>query len=154
MKRFLIAIGVCACMGMQVVHAELTTEIQLFCLPDMSNTGDDPGSSTVDPVDPNQLTAELKGNTLTVYENLEGVVSVSVRSSTGTIVLSQVRFEQFISVALPEPGIYEIHLFHPETRSVYGKFRYTAAPQKMMQNGQMSIRYNNCDYTPNGAKIY
>ena len=155
MKRILIAIGICACMGIQSVHAELSMDIPLFYFAvDVSNSCDDPGSSTIDPVDQNQLTAELKGNTLTVYEKLEGEVYIYVRNSSGPVVLQPVVFDQSISVELPEPSYYEIYMWHLVAGSVYGKFRYTEVPQKIIQNGQMSIRFNNCDYTPSGVKIY
>ena len=38
-------------------------------IPLFSYTGDDPGSSTVDPVDPNQVVATLQGDQLTIHEH-------------------------------------------------------------------------------------
>lgn len=45
-------------------------------------TSDDgPGSSTVDPIDPNQLKVELNGCMLSVYENVEESVEIMISNS-------------------------------------------------------------------------
>ena len=158
MKRILSTIGICACMIM--AFAGLTVNIPLThgnVISDsatMTASTDDSGSSTVDPIDPNQAKAELTANTLKVYEGLEGNVQIKVENRTHRQVVLQTSFDESVTITLTDTAQYAIHLFHPEIGYVHGTFRYPADnAKKMMQNGQMFIRLGNHFYSPTGTKI-
>ena len=156
MKRFLSIIGICACA--LFVHANSTVTIPLYFgynLPCSAiDSADDPGSSTVDPVDPNQARVELTGNTLKVYEGLEGNANISVFNMTRTQVVLQTSFEESVQLTLTDTAQYSIKLFHPDLGTVYGTFRYPVDnARKVMQGGRMFILFGNHFYSPSGVKI-
>ena len=158
MKRFLSIIGICACA--LFVHAEATVTIPLRYGYNISNTcsaiesADDPGSSTVDPVDPNQARVELTGNTLKVYEGLEGNARLWVYNMTHTQVVLQTGFDESVQVTLMDTAQYSIQLFHPDLGTVYGTFRYPVDnARKVVQGGRLFILFNNHFYNPGGVKI-
>ena len=156
MKRFLSIIGICACA--LFVHANSTVTIPLYFgynLPCSAiDSADDPGSSTVDPVDPNQARVELTGNTLKVYEGLEGNANISVFNMTRTQVVLQTSFEESVQLTLTDTAQYSIKLFHPDLGTVYGTFRYPVDnARKVMQGGRMFILFGNHFYNPGGVKI-
>ncbi len=157
-KRLLTIIGICACA--LFVHADSTVTIPLMYGYNISNSftgiesADDPGSSTVDPVDPNQAKAELTGNTLKVYEGLEGNANISVYNMTYRQVVLQTSFEESIQLTLTDTAQYSIQLFHPDLGTVYGTFRYPVDnARKVMQGGRLFILFNNHFYNPGGVKI-
>jgi hypothetical protein len=156
MKRFLSIIGICACA--LFVHADSTVTIPLYFgynLPCSAvESADDPGSSTVDPVDPNQARVELTGNTLKVYEGLEGNTRLSVYNMTYRQVVLQTSFEESVQLTLTDTAQYSIQLFHPDLGTVYGTFRYPVDnARKVMQGGRMFILFGNHFYNPGGVKI-
>ncbi len=156
MKRFLSIIGICACA--LFVHADSTVTIPLYFGYIISCTAiesaDDPGSSTVDPVDPNQARVELTGNTLKVYEGLEGNTRLSVYNMTHTQVVLQTGFDESVQVTLMDTAQYSIQLLHPDLGTVYGTFRYPVDnARKVMMNGQMYILLDHHFYSPGGVKI-
>ena len=156
MKRFLSIIGICACA--LFVHADSTVTIPLYFgynLPCSAiDSADDPGSSTVDPVDPNQAKAELIGNTLKVYEGLEGNTRLSVYNMTYRQVVLQTSFEESVQLTLTDTAQYSIQLFHPDLGTVYGTFRYPVDnARKVMQGGRLFILFGNHFYNPGGVKI-
>ena len=159
MKRFLSIIGICACA--LFVYADSSVSIPLKfgsgIIPDSFTeveSADDPGSSTVDPVDPNQAKAELTGNTLKVYEGLEGNANISVYNMTYRQVVLQTSFEDSVQLTLTDTAQYSIQLFHPDLGTVYGTFRYPADnARKVMQGGRMFILFGNHFYSPGGVKI-
>lgn len=157
-KRLLTIIGICACA--LFVHADSTVTIPLMYGYNISNSftgiesADGPGSSTVDPVDPNQAKAELTGNTLKVYEGLEGEALISVYNMTRPQVILQTSFEESIQLTLTDTAQYSIQLFHPDLGTVYGTFRYPVDnARKVMQGGRLFILFNNHFYSPGGVKI-
>lgn len=157
-KRLLTIIGICACA--LFVHADSTVTIPLMYGYNISNSftgiesADDPGSSTVDPVDPNQAKAELTGNTLKVYEGLEGNTRLSVYNMTYRQVVLQTSFEESVQLTLTDTAQYSIQLFHPDLGTVYGTFRYPVDnARKVMQGGRLFILFNNHFYNPGGVKI-
>ena len=93
MKRIVSAIGICLCALIayagSTVNIPLTHGYNIPCSYTITESADDPGSSTVDPVDPNQAKAELTGNTLKVYEGLEGEAQISVNNMTHPQVILQ-----------------------------------------------------------------
>ena len=120
----------------------------------VTESEDDPGSSTVDPVDPNQAKAELTGNTLKVYEGLEGNAQISVNNITHPQVILQTSFDESVTLTLTDTARYSIHLIHPRIGTVYGTFRYPIDDaRKVMMNGQMYIFLDHHFYSPGGVKI-
>lgn len=156
MKRILSIIGVCVC---ALVYADSTVTIPLtHGLLSNSYEGidsaDDPGSSTVDPIDPNQAKAELTGNTLKVYEGLEGNAQISVNNITHPQVILQTSFDESVTLTLTDTARYSIQLYHPSIGFVYGTFRYPIDDaRKVMMNGQMYILLDHHFYSPGGVKI-
>ena len=158
MKRILSIIGVCVC---ALVYADSTVTIPLHHESNISDSytvtesADDPGSSTVDPVDPNQAKAELTGNTLKVYEGLEGNAQISVNNITHPQVILQTSFDESVTLTLTDTAQYSIQLYHPSIGSVYGTFRYPMEKaRKVMQDGSVYIFFNNQIYTPFGVKMW
>ena len=153
MKRILSIIGVCVC---ALVYADSTVTIPMTYknVESLTESADDPGSSTVDPVDPNQAKAELTGNTLKVYEGLEGNAQISVNNITHPQVILQTSFDESVTLTLTDTARYSIQLYHPSIGFVYGTFRYPIDDaRKVMMNGQMYILLDHHSYTPSGVKI-
>ena len=139
-------------------------------IPLFSYTGDDPGSSTVDPVDPNQVVATLKGNELTIRENSGVDVTYSLQHNAPAKMPSQNKapqsnsFRNEVTVQITESGEYLLLLTNPSWGySIYGDFIYTpqgiisvhssSAPQKVLQNGQMIILRGEKVYTVTGQEV-
>ena len=93
---------------------------------------DDSGSSTVDPVDPNQIYATLTGNVLTIHNRTGAQVTFTLNNTSVNNVAARVRkngqpttFTESISVELTEDGLYEIWLTSEEWNySVFGTINY------------------------------
>ena len=153
MKRFLSAIGICLC---ALVYADSTMTIPITYknVESLTESADDPGSSTVDPVDPNQAKAELTGNTLKVYEGLEGNAQISVNNMTHPQVILQTSFDESVTLTLTDTAQYSIQLYHPSIGFIYGTFQYPIDKvRKVMQNGRVLIRFGKHFYSPSGMKI-
>ena len=153
MKRILSIIGVCVC---ALVYADSTVTIPMTYknVESLTESADDPGSSTVDPVDPNQAKAELTGNTLKVYEGLEGNAQISVNNITHPQVILQTSFDESVTLTLTDTAQYSIQLYHPSIGFVYGTFQYPIDKvRKVMQNGRVLIRFGKHFYSPSGVKI-
>ena len=153
MKRILSIIGVCAC---ALVYADSTVTIPMTYknVESLTESADGPGSSTVDPVDPNQAKAELTGNTLKVYEGLEGNAQISVNNITHPQVILQTSFDESVTLTLTDTARYSIQLYHPSIGFVYGTFQYPIDKvRKVMQNGRVLIRFGKHFYSPSGVKI-
>ena len=117
-------------------------------------TEDDPGSSTVDPLDPNLGTAELTDNTLVVHEYMEGNVQIAIYNYTTKQDLLATRFDEVIEITLIEKGMYIIHMYHPEIGYVKGSFWFPYnSPTKVFNQGNLFILYHNNVYSPSGIKI-
>lgn len=153
MKRILSIIGVCVC---ALVYADSTVTIPMTYknVESLIESADGPGSSTVDPVDPNQAKAELTGNTLKVYEGLEGNAQISVNNITHPQVILQTSFDESVTLTLTDTAQYSIQLYHPSIGFVYGTFQYPIDKvRKVMQNGRVLIRFGKHFYSPSGVKI-
>lgn len=93
---------------------------------------DDSGSSTVDPVDPNQIYATLTGDKLTVHNNTGAQVTFTLNNTSVNNIAARVRantepvsFTDSVSIELSEDGIYEILLTSEEWNySVFGTINY------------------------------
>lgn len=96
---------------------------------------DDSGSSTVDPVDPNQIYATLTGNVLSVHNNTGTRITLAVNTVSVNSVAARVRknaepvsFTDSISIELTKEGEYEILLTSEEWNyTIFGTFNYTCS---------------------------
>ena len=107
-------------------------------IPLFSYTGDDPGSSTVDPVDPNQVVATLNGNQLTIHENSGKEINYTLRHNTPAqppalrMSPKADSFREEVTIAITESGEYTLQLTNPSWGyTIYGQFNY--APQGIDQ---------------------
>ena len=131
---------------------------------------DDPGSSTVDPVDPNQVVATLKGDELTIREKSGVDVTYSLQHNAPAKMPSQNKapqsnsFRDEITVQITETGEYLLQLTNPSWGyTIFGRFYYspqgvenvhsTSVPQKVLQNGQLYILRGEKVYTLTGQKV-
>ena len=139
-------------------------------IPLFSYTGDDPGSSTVDPVDPNQVVVTLNGNELTIREfsNVDVTYTLQHNAPAKMPVRAHTSasdtFRNEITLQITESGEYQLLLTNPSwDYSIYGTFFYspqgiesvhsTSVPQKVLQNGQFYILRNGKVYTITGRKL-
>lgn len=134
---------------------------------------DDSGSSTVDPVDPNQVIATLKGDELTIRDNSGEEIMMALSLSEGEAsvpafnrVQRTQSFRNELTVTLTEEGLYMLELSNPSWEyTIYGTFRYpqrhdaidhtlaVPAAQKILRNGQLLIRIGDKVYTVHGTEI-
>ena len=135
---------------------------------------DDPGSSTVDPVDPNQVIATLMGDELTIRDNSGEEIMMALSLSEGEAsvpVFNRVQrtqsFQNELTVTLTEEGLYRLELSNPSWGyNIFGTFNYpqrkdaidqnvvpTPAAQKIIRNGQLLIRKGEKIYTVQGAEV-
>ena len=148
-------------------YATPTDTIPLF-----SYIGDDPGSSTVDPVDPNQVVVTLKGDEMTIKETSGDVITYSVQKESGNNAPKRMptvadTFQNTVSVELTEEGLYRLDLTNPLwDYRIYGTFNYpqrrdaidqdivpTPGAEKIIRNGQLLIRKGEKVYTVQGAEV-
>lgn len=143
-------------------------------IPIYSYTGDDPGSSTVDPVDPNQVVVTLKGDVLTVKEmsGEEITLELSLTDNRNQMpALNRVpeteTFRNEVTITLNEEGTYTLELTNPSWGyHIYGTFNYpqrkdaidqdivpTPGAEKIIRNGQLLIRKGEKVYTVQGTAI-
>ena len=152
-------------------------------IPLFSYTGDDPGSSTVDPVDPNQVVVTLKNDELTIKEfsgetisyqltNLQSNNVPASRRAPQTQTLAQTQnFQNEVSLTLTEEGRYTLILTNPNwDYSIYGTFNYPRAKDgidntpgsssdtcgkahKILIDGQLLIEKNNKTYNVLGTPV-
>jgi len=134
---------------------------------------DDSGSSTVDPVDPNQVIATLKGDELTIRDNSGEEIMMALSLSEGEAsvpafnrVQRTQSFRNELTVTLTEEGLYRLELSNPSWEyTIYGTFRYpqrhdaidqtlvVPAAQKILRNGQLLIRIGEKVYTVHGTEV-
>ena len=134
---------------------------------------DDSGSSTVDPVDPNQIYATLMGNVLTVHNNTGAQVTFTVNNISVKNVAARVRsnvepvsFTDSVSIELSEDGIYEILLTSEEWNyTVFGTVNYirsattitkedpASTTKKILRGTQILIEREGKTYTLTGQEV-
>ena len=168
MKRIysVILILVCAVCVVLPVQAEIPVEIPLYFGGFYSGdegvhiynaqmlTADSPGSSTVEPVDPNQVKVELDGCTLSVHENAEGSVEIMISNDDLHKTLLYTRFDDLLTVQLTDTATYSIIIRLEDLPLAYGRFSYPAfLNKKVMRNGQLYIRQGNSFYALPGTKV-
>ena len=134
---------------------------------------DGPGTSTVEPVDPNQIIVTLNGDKLTIHEYLGTEISyVLTKAPSGNNMPARNRkmasdtFSESVSIHLTESGLYTLTLTSPDwDYCIVGTFEYDAlqgveivetsfpAAQKILRNGQLLIRKGDKTYTVQGIEI-
>ena len=143
-------------------------------IPLISYIGDSPGSSTVDPVDPNQVVASLHDDKLIIWERSgdEIALSLSQTSNSLTSAKNQAKrqnqtFSNKVQIQISEEGSYTLQLTNPNWNYIiYGTFSYTAegaafesvsvpvhSAEKVFRDGQLLIRQDDKLYTPTGIQI-
>ena len=134
---------------------------------------DDSGSSTVDPVDPNQIYATLTGDKLTVHNNTGAQVTFTLNNTSVNNIAARVRantepvsFTESISVELTEDGLYEIWLTSEEWNySIFGTINYvrsgteitkeetSSTSKKLLRGTQILIERGDKTYTLTGQEV-
>jgi hypothetical protein len=134
---------------------------------------DGPGTSTVEPVDPNQIVATLVGDMLSIYEYIGAEIGYKVsKASPGNNMpargkeMADDTFSESVSIQLKERGLYTLELTNPEwDYTIVGTFEYDGiqgiepveagvpAAQKILRNGQLLIRKGGRIYTVQGIEI-
>ena len=133
---------------------------------------DGPGSSTVDPVDPNEIVATLNGDELIIREYIGAEisfklskVSASDQAPTRRQAMQSDSFRESVTITLTESGTYELELTNPEWNySIVGTFVYTptgvedtpvttAPAQKVLMNGRLLIKHGDKVYTLTGMQV-
>ena len=134
---------------------------------------DDSGSSTVDPVDPNQIYATLTGDVLTVHNRTGAQVTFTLNNTSVNNVAARARkngqptsFTESISVELTEDGLYEIWLTSEEWNySVFGTINYVrsattitkedpaSTTKKLFRGTQILIERGDKTYTLTGQEV-
>lgn len=140
-------------------------------IPLFAYTGDDPGSSTVDPVDPNQVVATLQGDQLTIHESTGVDVTYSLNHTAPAQAPAQNRapqadtFRNEVTVQITESGEYLLQLINPSWGyTIYGQFFYVAegiesvqpsnvGVQKILRDGQLFIIRDGKTYNAQGAEV-
>ena len=143
-------------------------------IPLFSYTGDDPGSSTVDPVDPNQVVVTLKGDVLTIKEMSGEEITLELSLTDNRNQMPALKripetetFRNEVTITLNEEGTYTLELTNPSWGyRIYGIFNYpqkhdaidetvvpAPAAQKIIRNGQLLIRKGEKVYTVQGTAI-
>ena len=136
---------------------------------------DDPGSSTVDPVDPNQVVATLQGDQLTIHENMGIDITYSLNHEAPAQMPSQYKaplsntFRDEVTIQITQSGEYLLQLTNPSWGyTIYGRFYYS--PQGIDQiessslqggdrgrlillNGQLFILRGEKTYTLQGQEV-
>lgn len=144
-------------------------------------TGDDPGSSTVDPVDPNQVVVTLKGDELTIKESSGETILYRLTNTSSDPASAPYRvpqaqtpqsFQNEINITLTEEGTYSLILTNPDWGyGIYGTFSYpnrkdaidnTPSPSKesqgkvsklILSDGQILILRGEKIYTIQGQRV-
>lgn len=134
---------------------------------------DGPGSSTVEPVDPNEIVALLQKDQLSIYEYIDKELTLVLTIGTSNNLPARARqktndtFLHNMSVQLTEEGLYTIQLTNPEWDYIIeGKFMYpydyqaieaTEVPvsleRKILRDGRLLIMHNSRLYTPMGTQV-
>ena len=150
-------------------------------IPLFSYTGDDPGSSTVDPVDPNQVVVTLKGDELTIKESSGETILYRLTNTSSDPASAPYRvpqaqtpqsFQNEINITLTEEGTYSLILTNPDWGyGIYGTFSYpnrknaidnTPSPSKenqgkvsklILSDGQILILRGEKIYTIQGQRV-
>ena len=133
-------------------------------------TSDDPGSSTIDPVDPNQVVATLQGDQLTIHEHSGVDVTYTLRHNAPAQMPSLHRapqsdtFRDEVTIPITESGEYLLELTNPSWGyTIFGEFDYlpqgietvhsNTSQHKVLLNGRLYIHHGDHIYDTQGKKI-
>ena len=134
---------------------------------------DGPGTSPVEPVDPNQIVATLVGDMLSIYEYIGAEIGYKLtKAPTGNNMpargkeMADDTFSESVSIQLTERGLYTLELTNPEWGyTIVGTFEYggmqgiepvetgVPAAQKILRNGQLFIQKGDRTYTIQGIEL-
>ena len=137
---------------------------------------DGPGSSTVEPVDPNEIIAQLIHDELQMKEYLHTIIDYNLTKAPAANsspavkhvnpVVAADSFTDSETVTLTESGRYFLEMSHPDwDYTIVGTFVYNArqgletiensqsACTKELREGQLLIRQGEQLYTPTGIRI-
>ena len=137
---------------------------------------DGPGSSTVEPVDPNEIIAKLIHDELQMKEYLHTIIDYNLTKAPAANsspavkhvnpVVAADSFTDSETVTLTESGRYFLEMSHPDwDYTIVGTFVYNAlqgletiensqsACTKELREGQLLIRQGEQLYTPTGIRI-
>ena len=140
------------------------------------HVNDGPGSSTVDPVDPNQIVVILQQDLLIMREYMGDEIQYTLQKSLAAnapakanapAMSKQVQADSFrgsASVQLTEDGTYRLDLTNPDwDYSIYGVFDYgtvgldpvipDATATKVIRNGHLFIQKGDKLYSPTGVEV-
>ena len=134
------------------------------------HVNDDPGSSTVDPVDPNQIVVILQQDLLIMHEYMGDEIQYSLQKSLAANAPAKSKliqadsFRGSASVQLTEDGTYRLDLTNPDwDYSIYGVFDYgtvglapvipDATATKVIRNGHLFIQKGDKIFTFTGVRI-
>ncbi len=132
--------------------------------------GDDPGSSTVDPVDPNQVVVTLKGDELSIHENMGVDITYTLQHNSPAQAPSQRRapqsdtFRDEVTIQITASGEYLLQLTNPSwDYTIFGRFYYspqgiwnvvlTEQAQKVVVDGVMYIVRDGKMFNIQGAQV-
>ena len=119
-------------------------------------SADSPGSSTIDPVDPNLAKVELEGKILSIRENVEGSVEIVISNYELGKTILDTSFDDSLTVQLTDTATFLIILKLEDEQLAYGMFSYrypVYLNKKEMKNGLLYIREGNSIYALPGTKI-
>ena len=131
---------------------------------------DDSGSSTVDPVDPNQVVASLKGNELIIHEFMGVEITYTLRHKELVKTPSSRRapqsdtFRDEVTIPITESGEYLLELTNPSwDYTIFGEFDYlpqgietvhsNTSQHKVLLNGRLYIHHGDHIYDTQGKMI-
>lgn len=134
---------------------------------------DGPGSSTVEPVDPNLIYATLTKDILSLYEKMDMEIGFTLCKSSSANQMPAIKrtikattFSDSISTVLTESGYYTIELTNPAwDYTIVGTFEYqvpqaventvanTPAATKILRDGQLILLYKGKTYNVQGQRI-
>ncbi len=137
---------------------------------------DGPGSSTIEPVDPNEIIAKLIHDELQIKEYLHTIIDYNLTKAPAANsspavkhvnpVVAADSFTDSETVTLTESGRYFLEMSHPDwDYTIVGTFVYNArqgletvensqrACAKELREGQLLIRQGEHLYTPTGIRI-
>ena len=137
---------------------------------------DGPGSSTIEPVDPNEIIAKLIHDELQMKEYLHTMIDYNLTKAPAANsspavkhvnpVVAADSFTDSETVTLTESGRYFLEMSHPDwDYTIVGTFVYNAlqgletiensqsACTKELREGQLLIRQGEQLYTPTGIRI-
>ena len=134
------------------------------------HVNDGPGSSTVDPVDPNQIVVILQQDLLIMREYMGDEIQYTLQKSLAANAPANAKlvqtntFRGTASIQLTEDGKYRLDLTNPNwDYSIYGEFDYgkssiepvihDAPATKVIRNGQLLILKGDKLYTPTGVQV-